>query len=168
VETIVGVQLRFAACSSIRFTRASCILVEVDRGRPASGGLPPIPWATRTRQDATPAETWILIGTVPALIKQEDFERVQVKLALNKKQATRNNKRYSYLLRALVSCGACPSACIARTTNGGLRTSVAAKPSRSTRSMINGVVRDAFPLSSWMFWCGRTCAGSVAAADLVA
>src|SRR5215475_12105873 len=26
-------------------------------------------------QDATPAETWILIGTVPALIKQEDFER---------------------------------------------------------------------------------------------
>jgi site-specific DNA recombinase len=46
-------------------------------------------------QDSTPAEAWILIGTVPALISQEDFERVQVKLALNKKQATRNNKRYS-------------------------------------------------------------------------
>ena len=72
-------------------------------------------------QDSTPSEAWILIGTVPALINQEDFERVQVKLALNKKQATRNNKRYSYLLRALVSCGACQSACIARTTNGGLR-----------------------------------------------
>jgi site-specific DNA recombinase len=72
-------------------------------------------------QDSTPAEAWILIGTVPALVNQEDFERVQVKLALNKKQATRNNKRYGYLLRALVSCGACQSACIARTTNGGLR-----------------------------------------------
>jgi site-specific DNA recombinase len=72
-------------------------------------------------QDSTPPEAWILIGTVPALVNQEDFERVQVKLALNKKQATRNNKRYSYLLRALVSCGACQSACIARTTNGGLR-----------------------------------------------
>ena len=46
---------------------------------------------------------------------------MQVKLALNKKQATRNNKRHSYLLRALVSCGACQSACIARTTKGGLR-----------------------------------------------
>ena len=72
-------------------------------------------------QDSTPVEAWILIGTVPALVNQEDFERVQVKLALNKKQATRNNKRHSYLLRALVSCGACQSACIARTTNGGLR-----------------------------------------------
>ena len=46
---------------------------------------------------------------------------MQVKLALNKKQATRNNKGYRYLLRALVSCRACQSACIARTTNGGLR-----------------------------------------------
>ena len=54
-------------------------------------------------------------------MSQEDFERVQAKLALNQRQATRNNKSHSYLLRALVSCGACQSACIARTTNGGLR-----------------------------------------------
>ena len=59
-------------------------------------------------------------GSVPALVSQEDFDRVQMKLALNKKQATRNNKSHRYLLRALVSCGACQSACIARTTNGGL------------------------------------------------
>jgi hypothetical protein len=39
-------------------------------------------------------------------------------------------------------------------------TSVAVKPSRSTRSMINDVVRDASPLSSWMFWCGKTSARS--------
>ena len=102
-------------------------------------------------QDSTPAETWILIGTVPALINQEDFERVQVKLALNKKQATRNNKRYNYLLRA-----ALPEL---PTEDSGI-TSVAVKPSRSTHSMINDVVRDAFPLSNWTFWCGRTCASS--------
>jgi site-specific DNA recombinase len=46
---------------------------------------------------------------------------VQAKLALNNKRAARNNKSHRYLLRALVSCGACQSACIARTTNGGLR-----------------------------------------------
>jgi site-specific DNA recombinase len=72
-------------------------------------------------QDRTPAEAWNLIGAVPALVSQEDFERVQAKLALNQRQATRNNKSHKYLLRALVSCGACQSACIARTTNGGLR-----------------------------------------------
>jgi site-specific DNA recombinase len=71
-------------------------------------------------QDSTPADTWVPVGTVPALVSQEVFDRVQVKLALNKKQATRNNKSHRYLLRALVSCGACQSACIARTTNGGL------------------------------------------------
>jgi site-specific DNA recombinase len=72
-------------------------------------------------QDRTSAAEWTLIGTVPALISQEDYDRVQAKLALNKKQAIRDNKGYRYLLRALVSCGACQSACIARTTNGGLR-----------------------------------------------
>ena len=72
-------------------------------------------------QDPTPAEAWTLVGTVPALVSQEDFDRVQAKLALNKKQAARNNKSYRYLLRALVSCGACQSACIARSTHGGLR-----------------------------------------------
>ena len=71
-------------------------------------------------QDSTPADTWIPVGTVPALVSQEVFDRVRVKLALNKKQARRNNKSHCYLLRALVSCGACQSACIARTTNGGL------------------------------------------------
>ena len=89
------------------------------------------------------------MGTVLALVSQEDFDRVQAKLALNKSQAARNNKSHRYLLRALVSCGACQSACIARTTNAGLRYYIcAAKPSRSIRSMINGVVHDAFPLSS--------------------
>jgi site-specific DNA recombinase len=70
-------------------------------------------------QDPTPSRQWVLAGAVPALITEEAFERVQAKLVLNQKQATRNNKIHQYLLRALVSCGACQSACISRTTNGG-------------------------------------------------
>lgn len=70
-------------------------------------------------QDATSSEQWVLAGAVPALITEEEFERVQAKLALNQKQAAGNNKAHPYLLRALVSCGACHSACISRTTNGG-------------------------------------------------
>jgi site-specific DNA recombinase len=76
-------------------------------GRPASS------------QDPTPPELWTLVTTIPALVSQEDFDRVQVKLALNKQRASRNNKTHAYLLRALVSCGACQSACIARTTTHG-------------------------------------------------
>lgn len=70
-------------------------------------------------QEPTPPQEWTLVTTIPALISLEDFERVQRKLALNKKQAARNNKTYRYLLRALVSCGVCQSACIARTTPQG-------------------------------------------------
>ncbi|MGI9069886.1 MAG: recombinase family protein [Bryobacteraceae bacterium] len=69
--------------------------------------------------DFTPPQEWTLVGTIPALVSEEDFDRVQRKLALNMKQAARNNKTYEYLLRALVSCGACQSACISRMTNGG-------------------------------------------------
>jgi site-specific DNA recombinase len=43
-------------------------------------------------QDATPSEQWVLVGAVPALITEEEFEHVQAKLALNPKQATRTIK----------------------------------------------------------------------------
>lgn len=69
--------------------------------------------------DVTPPERWTFVASIPALISQEDYDRVQAKLALNKKQATRNNKAYRYLLRALVSCGVCQPACIARSNPQG-------------------------------------------------
>ena len=70
-------------------------------------------------QDPTPPEMWTFVTSVPALVSQEVFDRVQAKLALNKQRASRNNKAHHYLLRALVSCGVCQSACIARTTKHG-------------------------------------------------
>jgi len=70
-------------------------------------------------QDATPPETWTFVTNIPALVSQDVFDRVQAKPALNKQRASRNNKAHRYLLRALVSCGVCQSACIARTTKHG-------------------------------------------------
>jgi site-specific DNA recombinase len=70
-------------------------------------------------QDAAPREEWTFACTIPTLITQEDFDYIQAKLALNQQWASRNNKTHRYLLRALVSCGVCQSACIARTTTHG-------------------------------------------------
>jgi len=70
-------------------------------------------------QAPTPPETWMFVTSLPALVSQEVCDRVQAKLALNKQRASRNNTAHRYLLRALVSCGVCQSACIARTTKHG-------------------------------------------------
>jgi site-specific DNA recombinase len=40
---------------------------------------------------------WTLVTTIPPLVSQEDFDRVQAKLALNKQRAARNNKAHAYL-----------------------------------------------------------------------
>ena len=57
--------------------------------------------------------------TIPALVSQADFDAVQAKLGLNQQRASRNNKVHAYLLRALVSCGRCQSACTALTSYSG-------------------------------------------------
>jgi len=63
----------------------------------------------------TAPEEWILVTTLPAIVTQEQFDLVQAKLSHNQQYAHRNNKTHEYLLRALVSCGKCGLACIART-----------------------------------------------------
>ena len=65
-----------------------------------------------------PAETWLLVGQVPAVVSQAHFDEVQAKLATNRSFARRNNTAHQYLLRALVSCGCCGLACTARAVNG--------------------------------------------------
>ncbi|MCL5996254.1 MAG: recombinase family protein [Chloroflexi bacterium] len=64
--------------------------------------------------DVTPPESWTLVATIPAIVSQEQFDLVQSKLAQNQTFARRNNKTHQYLLRALVSCGQCGYASIAR------------------------------------------------------
>jgi site-specific DNA recombinase len=65
-----------------------------------------------------PREEWVAAGTIPALVTQEQYERVQEKLARNRQFAARNNKAHDYLLRGLVSCGLCGLACTGRTLKG--------------------------------------------------
>jgi site-specific DNA recombinase len=66
-----------------------------------------------------PPEEWVLVGSIPALVSQEQFDLAEAKLAQNQSFAKRNNKSHTYLLRALVSCGQCQSSCLARKLQGG-------------------------------------------------
>jgi site-specific DNA recombinase len=61
-----------------------------------------------------PEAEWIEVGPVPAVVSRELFDRVRAKLATNRSLSARNNKVGAYLLRALVSCGRCGLACLAR------------------------------------------------------
>ena len=61
-----------------------------------------------------PTECWLLVGQVPAMVSQAQFDEVQAKLATNRSFARRNNTAHRYLLRALVSCGCCGLACTGR------------------------------------------------------
>ena len=65
-----------------------------------------------------PAEQWIPVAEVPAVVSQQQFDLASEKLSKNKSFARRNNKAHTYLLRALVSCGTCKLCCIARTQTG--------------------------------------------------
>src|SRR3954465_4139493 len=69
-----------------------------------------------SRGDA-PRGEGIRVAEIPPLVSQEQFDRVQARLASNRRFAQRNNKAHPYLLRNLVSCGLCGLACLARTAN---------------------------------------------------
>lgn len=70
---------------------------------------------SRSGHSVTPREEWIAVAHVPPLVSQEDFERVQAKLAHNHQFASRNNTEHQYLLRGLISCGLCRLGCTGRT-----------------------------------------------------
>src|SRR5712691_9322159 len=66
-----------------------------------------------------PEEDWIAVP-VPPVISEETFAQVQAKLDANQQTAARNT-RHEYLLRALISCGACRLSCGVRQTAAGYR-----------------------------------------------
>ncbi|HKO33942.1 MAG TPA: recombinase family protein, partial [Candidatus Limnocylindria bacterium] len=68
---------------------------------------------------AIPADQWLPVASIPALVSLDQFGQVQAKLAQNRAFASRNNTRHDYLLRALVSCGVCRSSCVCRTAHPG-------------------------------------------------
>jgi len=48
----------------------------------------------------------------------EQFAQAQARLALNRRMASRHNTQQEYLLRALISCGACRRSCSGRSAKG--------------------------------------------------
>ena len=66
-----------------------------------------------------PEEDWIAVP-VPPIISEQAFAQVQAKLDTNQQGAARNT-RHEYLLRALISCGACRLGCTGRQTAAGYR-----------------------------------------------
>src|SRR6516165_7619592 len=66
-----------------------------------------------------PEEDWITVP-VPPIVSEEAFAQVQAKLDANQQAAARNT-RHQYLLRALISCGACRLTCGVRQTQAGYR-----------------------------------------------
>jgi len=66
-----------------------------------------------------PEEDWITVP-VPAIVSEQAFAQVQAKLDANQQTAARNT-RHQYLLRALISCGACRLTCGVRQTQAGYR-----------------------------------------------
>ena len=66
-----------------------------------------------------PPQDWIAVP-VPQVVSEETFAQVQAKLDANQQGAARNT-RHEYLLRALISCGACRLGCTGRQTAAGYR-----------------------------------------------
>jgi site-specific DNA recombinase len=91
------------------------------RARPARqrrSALRPVGRKPSSYRKAAPQE-WIPVASIPAVVSQAQFDLAQAKLAQNQQAARRNNRAHDYLLRALVSCGLCHSACFCRTCSPG-------------------------------------------------
>ena len=80
--------------------------------------LQPVGRAGWSGRRTDPAE-WIAVARVPAIVDQAQFDRVQERLAYNRRMASRNNRVHHYLLRGLVSCGHCRGACTGRHLGAG-------------------------------------------------
>jgi site-specific DNA recombinase len=89
--------------------------------RPATGRISPLKpvGGGNGSIERVPADEWIVVAHIPAIISQEQFEMIQEKLKHNQSIASRNNTKHQYLLRAMISCGLCHLACTGRTTDTG-------------------------------------------------
>jgi site-specific DNA recombinase len=71
----------------------------------------------RPSHEPRPREEWIEIS-VPPIVTEDVWQRAQERLEMNRKFASRNNKRHFYLLRSLLVCGICGRTLAGRTSNG--------------------------------------------------
>ncbi len=96
-------------------------VAEYERTHPGGVGPPPqagdAPGRAGRQPCPRPGEDWITVP-VPPIVSEETFAQVQAKLDASQQAAARNT-RHEYLLRALVSCGACRLSCGVRQTQAG-------------------------------------------------
>jgi site-specific DNA recombinase len=81
-----------------------------------------------------PPEEWIFVAEVPAIVSQEQFDLVDEKLSHNRSFARRNNKKNTYLLRAMISCGKCKLSCMAMTKENKYKYYICAGKNRQVHS----------------------------------
>jgi site-specific DNA recombinase len=105
-----------------------------------------------------PEEEWIPVS-VPKIVKRETFDLVQEKLSHNRRFASRNNNSHRYLLRALVSCGACGQGSNARTSWDG-RSYYVCRGHSEIVSEQRCRARHAPGARLSRSWCGKICARS--------
>ncbi|MBC8445964.1 MAG: recombinase family protein [Chloroflexi bacterium] len=86
-------------------------------GRPKKRGRG---FLRRPEHQPRPREEWIEIK-VPPLLAEEVWLRAKERLEVNRKFASRNNKRHFYLLRSLLVCGVCGRTLAGRTSDGRVR-----------------------------------------------
>ena len=104
-----------------------------------------------------PEEDWIAVP-VPPIISEQAFAQVQAKLDTNQQGAARNT-RHEYLLRALISCGACRLGCTGRQTAAGAATTcAAAAPTRCGWPKESAAPLATSPPGSSTSWSEPTCA----------
>jgi site-specific DNA recombinase len=119
-------------------------------GRPQNTAVPVAP------------EEWIPVTTVPAIVTQKQFDLAREKLSRNKSFASRNNKRNTYLLRALMSCGRCELACGARALrNYKYYVSALARTSRSRPAGTRNAPLATLRPTNSTSWSGGTSARSL-------
>ncbi len=73
--------------------------------RPATGRISPLKavGGGNGSIERVPADEWIVVAHIPAIVSQEQFDMLQEKLKHNQSIASRNNKKHQYLLRAMRS-----------------------------------------------------------------
>ena len=92
------------------------------RVRRRAGGAPAAsPGAVPASRVVLPREDWTAVASVPAVVDEAMFDRVQARLSQNQQFAARNNTAHPYLLRGLDGCGRCGLACTGRHLRPGYR-----------------------------------------------
>lgn len=111
-STVQSILKQEAYTGQAYYNRTRTCYEEVGRPRKIGRGL-----RTRPRHVPRAKEEWIPV-TVPQLLPQDTWQRVQERLTMNKHFSQRNNTKHFYLLRGLLVCAICGHTLAGQTSPG--------------------------------------------------